>query len=44
MNTTKNQFCIGLDGNHNDVENSRSVSPFNTGFRSTTGVSLVRGR
>ncbi len=44
MNTTKNQLYIGLDGNHNVVENMRSVSPFNTGFRTTTGVCLVRGR
>ncbi len=44
MNTTKNQLYIGLDGNHNDVENFRSVFPFNTGFRKTAGVSLVRGR
>ncbi len=44
MNTTKNQFYIGLDGRHSAIENSRSVSPFNTGFRKTAGVSLVRGR
>lgn len=44
MNTTKNQLYIGLDGNYNLTENSRSVSPFNTGFRKTAGVSLIRGR
>ena len=44
MNTTKNQLYIGLDGNHNTIDNFRSVSPFNTGFRNATGVSLIRGR
>lgn len=44
MNTTKNQLYIGLDGNHNTVEVLRSVSPFNMGFRTGTGVCLVRGR
>ena len=44
MNTTKNQLYIGLDGNHNAVEILRAVSPFNPGFRTTTGVSLLRGR
>lgn len=44
MNTIKNQLYIGLDGHHDAVEVLRSVSPFNTGFRRTAGVSLVRGR
>ena len=44
MNTTKNQLYIGLDGNYSANDNFRSVSPFNTGFRRTAGVSLVRGR
>lgn len=44
MNTTKNQLYIGLDGSHSAIDVLRSVSPFNTGFRRTAGVSLIRGR
>lgn len=44
MNTTKNQLYIGLDGTHSAVEIIRAVSLFNPGFRTNTGVSLLRGR
>ena len=44
MNTTKNQLYIGLDGNHDAIDVISSISTFNTGFRRTVGVCLLRGR
>lgn len=44
MNTTKNQFSIGLDGNHSAVDPMRVSSLFSSGFRRSEGASLLRGR
>lgn len=43
MNTTKNQFSIGIDGNYHAVETRASFSSASS-FHKTEGANLLRGR
>jgi hypothetical protein len=43
MNTTKNQFSIGIDGNYLTVE-SKSSFVANGSFHRSEGANLLRGR
>jgi len=44
MNTSQNQFSIGIDGSYNAIETPKTTSINTSNWHRSEGASLLRGR